>query len=162
MVKTSLINPGALWPMHSMAPAATHPAAEKAAGSVKKKYPKTERYKHLRRERLRAERNERVMNDPTIALRRVALADLVAIRSRIPITQANDILRVAFEIIFEKLATGGRVNCTPLGTFETSTRKVGAHRHVKTGERIEVESFYRAASFRGSLSLRAAVNKGRK
>lgn len=150
MIQTKLVNPTALWPGY------VPPVVEKTVSAEGKvKYHRTERAKLLRMERLRTARNARVMSNPNTVMRRIALADMVALRARIPVEQADTILKIAFELIFEKLAVGGRVNCTPLGTFETRTHKLSSYYDVKTSKRIVVNKDYRLATFRGSKALKA-------
>jgi nucleoid DNA-binding protein len=155
VIKTTIIQPHKLWPNPVV--------AEPEAAPVKKKpkrirgktnYHMTPHAKALRLERMRIARTTKVMQDPTSVMTRVCLADIVALRARVTHEQANEVLRAAFEVIFEKLAVGGRVNCTPLGTFETRTHKLVSYHDVRTGKHIARNGSYRLATFRGSLALK--------
>jgi DNA-binding protein HU-beta len=87
-------------------------------------------------------------------------SDLVVIISRtsnISINRADFALHALLEGIIEKLATGGKMNLTGLGTFSVSERSERRGRNPKTGKQLTINAC-KTVRFSASKGFKKEIN----
>jgi DNA-binding protein HU-beta len=87
-------------------------------------------------------------------------SDLVVIISKasnISINRADFALHALLEGIIEKLATGGKINLTGLGTFSVSERSERRGRNPKTGKQLTIDAC-KTVRFSASKVFKKEIN----
>lgn len=90
-------------------------------------------------------------------MNRTELAAAVAETHGLSKSQADAVLRQAFEVITEQVAQGNDVTIHGFGTFTTGKRAARTGKNPRTGEALQIAAAT-TAKFKPAAALRTAVN----